>query len=160
MTLWLRSCKIVRHHMAARVLVVEPNVGRRMALKRVLDPIADVAACGDFVTARQHVREGTPDLLITNLRLDTYNGLHLVAHAGPPTRAVVYMDPPDPGLLRVAQAAGAFVEAPQRLVAAAVSYVGVGLPPQDRRAVNLTDHRYSMPRSRRASDRLPKTSLH
>jgi DNA-binding NarL/FixJ family response regulator len=145
--------------MAARVLVVEPNAGRRMALQRALSPLADVAACGDFVTARQCVREATPDLLITNLRLDTYNGLHLVAHAGPPTRAVVYMDPPDPGLLRVAQAAGAFVEAPQRLVAAAVSYIGAGLPPQDRRAVNMSDHRYSMPRSRRASDRMTP-SLH
>ncbi len=139
--------------MAARVLVVEPNVSRRMALQRVLSPIAEVATCGDFVTARQHVREAMPDLLITNLRLDTYNGLHLVAHAGPPTRAIVYMDPPDPGLLRVAQAAGAFVEAPQRLIAAAVSYVGAGLPPQDRRAVNLSERRYSMPRSRRAADR-------
>src|SRR5262245_63749311 len=130
--------------MAARVLVVEPNVGRRMALQRALSPIAEVAACADFVTARQHVRKASPDLLITNLRLETYNGLHLVAHAVPPTRAVVYMDPPDPGLLRVAQAAGAFVEAPQRLVAAAVSYVGAGLPPQDRRAVNVSDTHYSL----------------
>jgi DNA-binding NarL/FixJ family response regulator len=146
--------------MAARVLVVEPNAGRRMALQRALSPVADVAACGDFVTARQHVRLATPDLLITNLRLDTYNGLHLVAHASPQTRAIVYMDPPDPGLLRVAQAAGAFVEAPQHLVAAAVSYVGAGLPPQDRRAVNLSDGRYSMPRSRRASDRVHSTVVH
>ena len=106
--------------MPARVLVVEPNAGRRRALQRALSHIADVAVCGDFVTARQHVRQATPDLLITNLRLETYNGLHLVAHAGPPTRSIVYMDPPDAGLLRVAQAAGAFVEAPQRLVAAAV----------------------------------------
>ena len=140
--------------MIARVLVVEPNAGRRLALQRALSSVADVATCGDFVTARQCFREATPDLLITNLRLDTYNGLHLVAHAAPPTRAVVYMDPPDPGLLRVAQAAGAFVEAPQRLVAAAVSYIGAGLPPQDRRAVNMSDGRYSMPRSRRASDRM------
>jgi hypothetical protein len=133
-----------------------------MALQRVLAPVADVAACADFVTARQHVRQATPDLLITNLRLETHNGLHLVAHAGPPTRAIVYMDPPDPGLLRVAQAAGAFVEAPHSLVAAAVSYVGAGLPAQDRRAVNLSDTRYSLPlpRSRRASDRIPATSLH
>jgi len=146
--------------MAARILVVEPHVGRRMALQRVLAAVADVAACADFVTARQHVRQATPDLIITNLRLDTYNGLHLVAHAGPPTRAIVYMDPPDPGLLRVAQAAGAFVEAPHSLVAAAVSYVGAGLPPQDRRAVNVSDTHYSLLRSRRASDRVPATSLH
>jgi DNA-binding NarL/FixJ family response regulator len=126
-----------------------------MALQRALSNVADVAACSDFVTARQHVRRASPDLLITNLRLDTYNGLHLVAHAGPPTRAVVYMDPPDPGLLRVAQAAGAFVETAQRLVAAAVSYIGAGLPPQDRRAVNLVDERYSLPLNRRASDRIP-----
>jgi hypothetical protein len=69
------------------------------------------------------------------------------------------MDPPDPGLLKVAQAAGAFVEAPQLLVAAAVSYVGAGLPPQDRRAVK-SDIRYSLPRSRRASDRVLAATLH
>jgi hypothetical protein len=131
-----------------------------MALQRALSPVADVATCGDFLTARQHVRQATPDLLITNLRLETYNGLHLVAHASPATRAIVYMDPADPGLLRVAQAAGAFVEAPQRVVAAAASYVGAGLPPQDRRAVNLSDNRYSLPRCRRASDRVPATVLH
>jgi DNA-binding NarL/FixJ family response regulator len=131
-----------------------------LALQRALSPIADVATCSDFVTARRHVRQATPDLLITNLRLETYNGLHLVAYAGPPTRSIVYMDPPDPGLLRVAQAAGAFVEAPQRLVAAAASYVGAGLPPQDRRAVNMSDGRYGLPRCRRSSDRAPAAVLH
>ena len=64
-----------------------------------------------------------PDLLITNLRLQAYNGLHLLALAGAPTRAIISMDPPDPVLARAARAAGALVETPQRLAATAVSRI-------------------------------------
>jgi PleD family two-component response regulator len=106
------------------VLVVEPDVRRRMTLQRALSSIADVTACGDFQTARRHVLTAPPDLLITNLRLHAYNGLHLVALSGRPARAIVCMDPPDVTLTRAAQAAGVVVETPQRLAAAAVSRIG------------------------------------
>jgi len=106
-----------------RILVVEPNVRRRLTLQRVLSAIADVTACGDFQTARQHILAMAPDLLITNLRLRAYNGLHLMALAGAPTRAIVCMDPPDPALARAARAAGALVETPQHLAATAVSRI-------------------------------------
>ena len=106
-----------------RILVVEPNVRRRLTLQRALSAIADVTACGDFQTARQHILAMAPDLLITNLRLRAYNGLHLMALAGAPTRAIVCMDPPDPALARTARAAGALVETPQRLASTAVSRI-------------------------------------
>jgi PleD family two-component response regulator len=112
-----------------RVLVVEPNVRRRLTLQRVLSPIADVTACGDFQTARGHILATPPDLLITNLRLQAYNGLHLMALAGASTRAIVSMDPPDVVLARSARAAGAFVETPQRLATTAVSRIGAGRRP-------------------------------
>jgi DNA-binding NtrC family response regulator len=107
-----------------RVLVVEPDVRRRLTLQRALSAVADVTACGDFQTARHHIIAMPPDLLITNLRLQAYNGLHLMALAGPPTRAIVSMDPPDPALARTARAAGAMVETPQRLAKTAVTRIG------------------------------------
>ena len=45
-------------------------------LQRALSAVADVTACGDFQTARHHILAMPPDLLITNLRLQAYNGLH------------------------------------------------------------------------------------
>jgi len=111
-----------------RVLVVEPDVRRRLTLQRALAPVADVTACGDFQTARRHVLNMPPDLLITNLRLRAYNGLHLIALSGTSGRAIVCMDPPDVALARAAQAAGVAVESPERLAAAAVSRIGAGLP--------------------------------
>ena len=107
-----------------RVLVVEPDVRRRLTLQRALSPVADVTACGDFQTARRHVLSMPPDLLITNLRLHAYNGLHLVALSGEPAKAIVCLDPPDLALMRAAQAAGVLVEPPHRLAAAAVSRIG------------------------------------
>jgi PleD family two-component response regulator len=111
-----------------RILVVEPNVRRRLTLQRALSAVADVTACGDFQTARQHILAMAPDLLITNMRLRAYNGLHLMALAGAGTRAIVCVDPPDPALVRTARAAGALVETPQRLAAAAVSRIGIRSP--------------------------------
>jgi DNA-binding NtrC family response regulator len=109
-----------------RVLVVEPDVRRRLALQRALSAVAEVTACGDFQTARHHILAMPPDFLITNLRLQAYNGLHLMALAGEPTRAIVSMDPPDPALARAARAAGALVETPHRLAATAVSRIAAG----------------------------------
>ena len=109
-----------------RVLVVEQNVRRRLTLQRALSPIADVTACGDFQTARSYILTAPPDLLITNLRLQAYNGLHLMALAAA-TTCIVSMDPPDAVLARTARAAGAFVETPQRVATTAVSRIGAGL---------------------------------
>src|ERR1700720_2366972 len=44
----------------------------------VLRDKSGVVACTDFVTARKRLLEDPPDLLVTNLRLEAYNGLHLV----------------------------------------------------------------------------------
>ena len=119
--------KLLSLKMPTRVLVVEPDVKRRLTLQRALSPVADVTACGDFHTARQHVLAMPPDLLITNLRLHAYNGLHLVALAGSPARAIVCLDPPDPALARCVELAGAQVESPQQVAATAVSRIGRGV---------------------------------
>jgi hypothetical protein len=131
---------------------VEPNAEHQRTLTRILRLHAEVVVCSEFHVARQQIREATPRLLIANLRLRAYNGLHLVALAGPAVRAVVYMDPQDVGLLRIAQDSGAFVERPERLIAAAPSYLNTDLPPQDRRAVERYDRRYNLRGGRRAAD--------
>ena len=43
-----------------------------------LADVAQVTACPGFTEARSQVRQAPPDLLVTNLRLEEYNGLHLV----------------------------------------------------------------------------------
>jgi PleD family two-component response regulator len=111
-----------------RILVVEPDVRRRLTLQRTLSPLANVTACGDFHTARRHVLAMRPDLLITNLRLHAYNGLHLIALTGKPTDAIVCMDPPDAALVRAAQSVGAAVEAPHLIAEAATLRICARLP--------------------------------
>jgi hypothetical protein len=100
-------------------------------LQRALSAVADVTACGDFQTARHHILAAPPHLLITNLRLHAYNGLHLMLLAGAPTRAIVSMDPPDAVLARVARAAGALVETPNRLATTAVSRINAATAPRE-----------------------------
>ena len=41
--------------------------------------------CRDFSTARERLLNQPPDLLVTNVRLHEYNGLHLVHLATPHT---------------------------------------------------------------------------
>jgi hypothetical protein len=57
--------------------------------------------------------ETPPDLLVTNIFLEAYNGLHLahlVACNHLPTKVIVYANRRDPVLLADARDAGAFVE--------------------------------------------------
>lgn len=117
-----------------------------------LTNVARVVGCPDFQTARARLLIEPPDLLITNVRLREYNGIHLVMLAPASTRSVVYMDPGDLVLLREAQKAGAFVESPERLVLALPSYVGSALRMRDRRDLQRFDRRSTARGGRRAAD--------
>ena len=108
------------------MLLVEPDEALRARLVDVVRSFADVEADVDFPSARAHLFSKAYDWLVTNIRLSAYNGLHLMALAGAPTRAIVSMDPPDAALARVARAAGALVETPHRLAATAVSRISAG----------------------------------
>ena len=139
-------------HIPPSVLVVEPDAGRLALLLLSLTNVARVVGCSDFQAARARLLIEPPDLLIANVRLREYNGIHLVMLASASTRSVVYMDPEDLVLLREAQRAGAFVESPERLLRSLPSYVGSALGVRDRRDLQRFDRRSTARGGRRAAD--------
>src|SRR6266850_1911032 len=98
-----------------RILVVDPNPAYLTDAQRVLQLLGDAEICTEFFVARARLVNRPPDLLITNLRLQQYNGLHLVHLAKTQTRCIVYSTHDDPVLAREVQAAGASYEQPMRL---------------------------------------------
>ena len=96
-----------------------------------------------------------PTFVITNLRLDEYNGLHLVLlnHiANPPARCIVHTDRPDFVLLAEAQDLGAFFERTDRLAFALPAYLASNWPTADRRNPRTYDRRTIFRGGRRAAD--------
>jgi DNA-binding NtrC family response regulator len=109
------------------VLLVDPERHALAMFEEVLvsRDSGSVVACTDFVTARRHLLEHPPSMLVTNLCLEAYNGLHLVylaASLGLSTRCIVYSDHHDPLLAREAQSAGAVYESKQRVRHILASY--------------------------------------
>jgi hypothetical protein len=136
------------------ILLVDTDTGSLHAAQKALRLVADVDACTDFQAARERLLGRPPDLLVTNLRLQAYNGLHLVyLSAGSPTRCIAYTDHHDVVLAREVQAAGAFYELANRLPDALAAYVHAKLPPRDRRSPKVLDRDTSLPNGRRATDR-------
>jgi hypothetical protein len=96
-----------------------------------------------------------PDRLFTNLRLNAFNGLHLVYLALAtklPTRSIVYVSVDDLVLAKEIQAVGAFYERRARLTDAVVSLAMNVLPPRDRRDPATADRRQNFRGGRRAID--------
>src|SRR5262245_22725930 len=60
------------------VLVVDTDAHRLRTAQNILRPVAEVVACSEFRAARTQLLAHPPDLLVTSLRLEAYNGLHLV----------------------------------------------------------------------------------
>jgi DNA-binding NtrC family response regulator len=109
------------------VLLVDPERDALVTFEQALgDSISgSVVVCTDFTTARKRLLEDPPGLLVTNLRLEAHNGLHLVylaANLGLGTRCIVYSDHEDAGLMREARSAGAAYESKQRIPQILASY--------------------------------------
>jgi hypothetical protein len=144
------------------VLIVEPDarVGRKLRAPCVESGIATVL-CRDFEGARAELQHHHTHLLVTNLRLEAYNGLHLVllsqVSAISP-RCVVHTDRPDFLLIREALTMGAFFERTERLIYSIVGYVWGPLPAEERRHPERVDRRASFRGGRRASDNLDVAS--
>jgi hypothetical protein len=137
------------------VLLVDSNASSLRAVLNALRLVADVEACSDFQAARLRLLVKPPDLLVTNLRLEAYNGLHLVHLAAEmPTRCIAYGEDGDLVLAREVQAAGGFYERSKRLLHALTSYVRATLPPQDRRRPTVLDRRQLLRGGRRCTDRI------
>ena len=142
-------------HPAPRALIVDPDLAFAGDLAGRLRPFADVTTCSGFARARAQLRGLMPELLVTALTLQEYNGLHLVYladAAGLPTRSIVYHDQLDIGLASEVKAAGAFFELQHRLPAALPVYVAATLPPVDRRVVTRPDRRQRPRGGRRITD--------
>jgi hypothetical protein len=138
-----------------RVLIAEPDGAIRARLRKAIRERALIDGDSDFLSARTHLLSRPYDWLVTNLRLDQYNGLHLVYLAGAaklPARFLVYDDRRDVELAREAQRAGAFFESRHRVHLALAAYLRGTLPPLDRRNPAMPDRR-AVPRgSRRCTD--------
>lgn len=138
------------------VLLVGGKPALRTAIFERLTRHAAVDMHADFLEARARLVGSQPyTLLITSLRLGPYNGLHLVYLAQAlqlPLRAIVYDEQWDPYNAAEVQSAGAFFEPEHRIVAAAPGYVGVTLPPIDRRNPTVFDRRLVWRGGRRAAD--------
>jgi DNA-binding NtrC family response regulator len=149
--------------MAPFVLLVEPDDATSVVLQQRLAQTAEVVAVSSFPDARLILRECRPDLLVTNLRLAAYNGLHLVAVAAPGTPSVVYSTAGfDRVLALEAQRQPAFYESDAHLPTALPAYVNAlvptrVLPARDRRDVTASDGRAKSRESRRTSDIPPCT---
>ena len=140
--------------MTQRILLVEPNTAVRDRFAAILVGIsAEVQACADFLSARRAV-EATPfDLLVTQVRLGAYNGVHLVHLARPHgMRCLVYAAVTDPVLAREVQSVGAFYEKMDYLPLVLVNYVMHALPPRDRRDPERADRRGLRRGGRRVAD--------
>ena len=142
-----------------RVLAVDSHRKWLDGLKERWSHLVEVEVCTEFSIARARLFETPPpDLLVTNLRLGPFNGLHLVylaQSANLPTICLTYgehKNTTDVALAREAQLAGAFYEASYRLPHALPSYLQAELPERDRRDPARVDRRATFRGGRRATD--------
>jgi hypothetical protein len=142
--------RLVKH-----LLLVEPDPIISSALEHDYGRTAAIVRCPDFHGARSVLIDQPPDVLVTNLRLRDYNGLHLVLLAKAADRrtvCVVHSNKPDAFLIREAQANGAFFERTERLSNSLGGYLSGPLPDNDRRAPDQVDRRGAARGGRRSAD--------
>src|SRR5437773_7527576 len=88
------------------VLLVDPDPRMFGDVEQALKSVATTDVCHTFRSAHAALFARAPDLIVTNLRLEAYNGLHLVylaAAFGLRTRSVAYTERPDLGFARLVQ---------------------------------------------------------
>lgn len=73
-----------------KLLIVDDDPATRFGLSEFLhDAGFDCTGVGTFEEARSRLRSSALDLLITDIRLDAYNGLQLVINRPPNVQAIV-----------------------------------------------------------------------
>jgi len=138
------------------MLLVEPS---RLLQREVAAATASRAAVdivGSFADARTYLEAVPYDLVVTNLRLGAYNGIHIAYVIGlseSSTRVIVHAGDSDAASARDIQRAGALYERTERLVVALPAYLGAALPTRDRRDPIRFDRRRLPRGGRRAWDR-------
>jgi DNA-binding NtrC family response regulator len=108
-----------------QVLVVDPSLELQLIVQDIVRSVATVHGCSTFEDARRRLLASPPDLLVTTVRLDGHNGLHLVylASRNPRTRCMVHLTAQDFALAREVEAAGALVVRDSSLEVAVESLV-------------------------------------
>jgi DNA-binding NtrC family response regulator len=147
-----RNGRTVAFH---RVLIVEPDTVLRLQLRNAVGSLAGVEADSGVPTARQRLLTTAHSWLVTNVRLDAYNGLHLAylaKMAQEPPNILVYGGESDLLLAREAQQLGAFYESKEAIVRSLSAYLTTLLPASDRRDVATRDRRLAFRGGRRSSD--------
>ncbi len=137
------------------VLIVEPDAFLSRRLREACGPLAHVTTCADFPSGRERLVVDQPDFLVTNLRLNEYNGLHLLFLAQteePATHCILHTSRPDFSLVTEAQRLGAVFEWTERLPYAMHQYLRNPWPEIDRRSPQRVDRRQSFRGGRRAPD--------
>ena len=138
-----------------RVLIVEPDSTLRLQLRNAIGSLAGVDADSGVPTARQRLLTTRHHWLVTNVRLDAYNGLHLAylaKMAQQPPSILVYGDEADLLLAREAQQLGAFYESRAAITRSVAAYLTSLLPARDRRDASSRDRRLAFRGGRRCSD--------
>ncbi len=95
--------------MSARILAVDGDPDRLAWLVEVLEGAGHrVSAAATFESARRLLKSEKYDALVTNLRLQAYNGLHLVffSQMSGPMPAVMLAEVPDEASQREAEELG------------------------------------------------------
>ena len=83
--------------MANKILIVDDDRATRDELAQLLTHEGyETLTASDVPTAMHILGASAPDLLITEIRLDTYNGLHIIAMAPTPIPAIGLTRIPDP----------------------------------------------------------------
>ena len=105
--------------MTSKILIVDDTVATLGALAELLSSAGfSVATAADFEEAKRKIEEEQPDLLIVDIRLGPYNGLHLVVRerlAHPDRPVIMTTGFPDALLEAEARRYGAeFLEKPIR----------------------------------------------
>ena len=145
------GCTVAFH----RVLIVEPDSVLRLQLRSALGGLAGVDTDSGVPTARQRLLTTAHDWLVTNVRLEAYNGLHLAylaKMADEPPNILVYGEEADLLLAREAQELGAFYESKATIVRSVAAYLTTLLPARDRRDVAIRDRRLGFRGGRRSGD--------
>lgn len=147
--------------MTQTVLLVEPDAMFAAIIHHALLPLADVHHHSQFETARIALLTIPFAFIVTNLRLRTFNGLHLVHLAktlGTAPPCVVYGDDDDLGMAYEVKRAGAFYETRERVPVTAPGYLRGMLPNSDRRDLATRDRRLLFRGGRRRWDREARRS--
>jgi DNA-binding NtrC family response regulator len=141
---------------SATALIVDTDAVQVFRLGRSIEAAGfRCLSAPGFVPARRCVYDYHPEIIITNLRLGAFNGIHLAYLAkihNAAVRVMVYAREHDRLLAAEAVAAGAFYERLEFVPVSIVNFLHAALPERDRREPASLGRRAVFRGGRRATD--------